>query len=936
MNIKIYAPAAIGGRGRAHLLHTGAIVVGLAFVLPTTPAFASDTSAPVETPAQNRDDIVVTGERSGTRDGAREEKKNSTAVTSVMSAEEIAEHPGGTIVDVLAHLPGLSSFSDMGLGQAATGEQEYVTIRGIDSSYNSYTLNGVRVPQADPGSRALSLKLLPPFGIQSVRVTKTPTVDMDGDAVGGSIDIRTPTAFDFGKTMVQATVQGNFSQMASDTGATAGGFSGQLAASHRYGDNFGVYVTAYYDRRNSAGQAVESTGYTPVLAAEAEETDYTKLTQGLAATGVRFDYYRNKITRYGGNISLDYHGATQRWYLQASYAHYQVTGEDTQHSILSGLGALYVNGTDYSPYGIMPGSYFQERDQTQKLATIKAGGSSQFGRLAADYSFSYGESRIARPNYVEGSLYAPPIAGYATDIGVSDPAHVNITWDSDATRDYVLSQNTDKLWKFQGSDSGSSERMYVGKADFKYDTGLGVLDRIDFGASVNFADRDQYQHQFFGNNGDNFVILGPDGEVRPYTDGAGPTVANMPGRNLSSFLDGSYGGVFRAYDRSIFENSVLPYKYTSQYGKDPTTGAIIGNPGAYTANDYNRNTVTGHENIVAAYVAANFKFDALQATLGLRYENTDFSASHYVVDGATGSFEKSGNNYDEFLPSLIVNYRPTDQLVFRGAIRRSFARPAFGLIASPVIISRNDITGEIQGISSGNPDLKPTEAWNYDATAEWYGPHSRLIALNLYYKHLNNFIYAATSSGSPPPANSATINNGGVVTSIPENGKDAELWGLELEASQKFDMLPGVLSGLGLQGSLTLQHSSADSGRADHFGRRTWLPRAPRTIYNIDLFYEKHGVRTDLTYQYQGLQLVGLTSNNLDSYLQPVKTLDFSLAYTLKGVTLTFSAKNLANDIQFYKTLGKGRTYLGTQDGGGNGSYVATGRFFSLAASYRW
>jgi hypothetical protein len=42
------------------------------------------------------------------------------------------------------------------------------------------------------------------------------------------------------------------------------------------------------------------------------------------------------------------------------------------------------------------------------------------------------------------------------------------------------------------------------------------------------------------------------------------------------------------------------------------------------------------------------------------------------------------------------------------------------------------------------------------------------------------------------------------------------------------------------------------------------------------------------------------------------------------------------NDIEFYKTLGKGTRYLGTQDGGGNGSWVQTGRFFTFSASYRW
>ncbi len=97
-----------------------------------------------------------------------------------------------------------------------------------------------------------------------------------------------------------------------------------------------------------------------------------------------------------------------------------------------------------------------------------------------------------------------------------------------------------------------------------------------------------------------------------------------------------------------------------------------------------------------------------------------------------------------------------------------------------------------------------------------------------------------------------------------------------------------------------------------------------------------YGISADLAYHYEGLQLVGLTSNNLDEYLQPVKSLDFSVSYPIYGVTFTVAAQNLLDDVEFYKTLGPSTKYLGTQDAGGNGSYVQTGRFITVKASYRW
>lgn len=467
-----------------------------------------------------------------------------------------------------------------------------------------------------------------------------------------------------------------------------------------------------------------------------------------------------------------------------------------------------------------------------------------------------------------------------------------------------------------------------------YDVQRGLLDTISAGAKYSSTDRYQYQHQFFGNNGDNFVITDANGVQRPFNNPAGPATSLLAGRNLSSTL-GDYAGTFRVLDRSTFENGVLPYIYTSQYALD-SNGNVVGNPGAYTINDYNRNTVSGNESIYAGYVSAKLKSGPLEAIAGLRYEYTDFSSSQWIVDGNTGSFTSTGNHYGEWLPSLIANWRPDQHLVVRGAVRRSFSRPAFGLIASPVTYTRNDITGAIDSISQGNPDLKPATAWNYDLSAEWYGPQDTLIEANAYYKSINNFIYTATTTGAMPSASSATINNGGVAVTMPENGKDAMIYGLSIDARHYFRNAPGLLSGFGVAGSLTLQHSSADSGRADHYGRRTWLPRAPQTIYNFDLLYDAHGLHADLSYQYQGLQLVGLTSNNLDEYLQPTKTLDFSVSYPVRGITFTVAAKNLTNEIMFYKTLGKTTQYLGTQDGGGNGSYVATGRFFTISATRKF
>ncbi len=926
--------------GRAASSRRGALVQAasvLALGAALSGAAASQALAQAASAGGAVDQVVVTASRWNTIEGAISEKKNDISVTSVVSAEEIAQRPAGNIVDVLSHVPGLSGYSDMGLGQAATGERQYVTIRGIDSSYNAYTLNGIRVPQADPGSRALSLRMFPPFGLQAVKVVKTPTSDMQGDAIGGIIDIRTPTAFDFTGPMTRIHAEGAWAGLADKLGGKAGGGTVQGEIARRFGPGgaFGVYFTAYYDQKNSMGEAIEIGGYVPTLAAEnGKVTDFSKA-NGLSATSVRYDGYQNKIQRYGGNFSLDWRTPRQSLYLQASYGHYEVTGDDVQRSISTGATSFYSNGTTFSPVGVRPGAYYQERDQTEQTGTLKLGGATNLDRLSLEYEVSAGYAENARPDYVEGSLYGPTDPGSAL-IDFSDPTKNGLTFGSPATAAYILGLDTVRLWKVQGSDSASTNAVYGAKFDAAYKVDGGWLDMLRGGLDINVSKRDQYQHQFFGANGGNFAIVRADGVIPPFTDSAGPAAGAIPGRNLPSFMDGTFPGTFRIFDRSVFQALAVPNKYMDHFGLDPVTGLVRGNPGAYTVNDYMRNSVHGTESIYAGYGEANLRFGDLQAIAGARYEYTDFDADVWQVDGAKGGFQNVANTYGQLLPSLNLVYRPSSPFVLRGAVRKSFARPAYGLIARSESVARNTLTDEIVSISRSNPDLKAAEAVNYDASIEYYGVKGTILEANVYHKDIDNFIYAAASAGGYPSANTESAPVGGVIISRPENGKSANLTGFEFNVRHTFAELPGAWSGLGVGVSATLQRSSADSGRPDHFGRKTWLPRAPRTMYNLDLFYNKYGVRANVSYQYTGLQLNGLTGNNLDTYLQPVKSVDLSLSYAFRKMVVSFAVKNLTDNVLFYKTLGKTTQYLGTQEGGGNGSYVETGRFFTLGVAYAW
>ena len=375
-----------------------------------------------------------------------------------------------------------------------------------------------------------------------------------------------------------------------------------------------------------------------------------------------------------------------------------------------------------------------------------------------------------------------------------------------------------------------------------------------------------------------------------------------------------------------------PYLYRSDYAIDPSTGlATWPNPGAYTQNDYYGGSADSRENIYAGYLSGDFAVGPVSVYPGLRYELTEFAGRYWVDDtAADGHFASTGQSYGELLPSLNLLWRADARWVYRASFRRSFSRPAMSLLVEPATVSTDGV------IEVGNPDLRPTTALNYDASVDYYGADGARFELSAFRKTLSHFIYTAVVTGTPPEANYTDAVDNGVTYSQPENGRSAWLEGLELEGRRQFVELPGPLSGLGLSANATLQRSDATNGRPDHFGRKTWLPRAPRIAYNVDLFWVRARFRTDLAFQYTGLQLVNLTSYNVDNFLQPSAVLDWSATADLGRFKVGLSVKNLTDSPEFWKTFGELKRYLGTQDGGGNGSYVVTGRTASLSLVAAW
>src|SRR6185312_795146 len=131
---------------------------------------------------------------------------------SVLSAEDLANtavHNAAEALGLLTSVNVLTTNAGSfigGVDSAARGEGMFTSVRGLDAEFNVNLVNGVTVAQGMPYSREVQLSLLPPSGLKTIILNKTSRADMDGDAIGGTVDFRTPTAFDYAQTFSSVTV----------------------------------------------------------------------------------------------------------------------------------------------------------------------------------------------------------------------------------------------------------------------------------------------------------------------------------------------------------------------------------------------------------------------------------------------------------------------------------------------------------------------------------------------------------------------------------------------------------------------------------------------------------------------------------------------------------------------------------------------------------
>ena len=129
-------------------------------------------------------EVVITGSFiNNTETGARSIEKNSLNVMNVVSARAIEISPDMTVGNVIARVSGVT------IERNSSGEGQYALLRGMDKRYNYTLVNGVKIPSPDNKNRFVPLDIFPSELLDRLEVTKALTADMEGDGIGGAINM---------------------------------------------------------------------------------------------------------------------------------------------------------------------------------------------------------------------------------------------------------------------------------------------------------------------------------------------------------------------------------------------------------------------------------------------------------------------------------------------------------------------------------------------------------------------------------------------------------------------------------------------------------------------------------------------------------------------------------------------------------------------------
>ena len=837
-------------------------------------------------------EIIVSAQMLGQSKAINQQLK-SDAIANFVSADKIKELPDVNAAEAISRLPGVAINRN-------GGEGSKVVIRGLDPKFTAININGVRLPSTSGTDRSVDLSLISPELLSGIELFKSPTPDMDGDALGGTINLNILKADDRPRASLKAI--GGYNDLAGQFRDYK--FTGSLSR-RVFADRLGVIATANVERFNRGSYSVGQ-GWGDKRNAILDTTLNIFDQEAHSLTLRREQEIRR---RYNASLGLDYaFGKTTDVTVLGIFS--RTTRDEVNHrenfSIENNSAAFQPNIRE-SAISL----YSASLSTRHKLRFMNV-------EWGVNYSETVGETplNIGYDFRTEGNDFSDG----ALD-NRSNPTRIYNFITTDVNRTYLSGANY--------VDSGNEESIATAFADFSVPFSIGdkVRATFKFGGKYRRNEKSRDYLEYY----DKLYYLQPNSTWNELNGGVeGATAIDPSGRTylgISNFLDEGAtltlednGGV----SRDIFfpfDESVLRRFYDLYGGTYPRDYFGI-------TNNYDL-----REDVAAGYLMLKFNIgERLTVIPGARYEHNDNVYNGIYAD-LNGDWGESGarnpstasTTYGRLLPHLHLKYKPLEWFDIRASYSTTLARPDFNYIVPATLVNRN---GELT-IDRGNPDLAPSTSRNYDLFLTAYSGELGLLSVGGFYKQITDAFYPVTlgvNNDSIAVANGLPASGfiGAQLTSY-SSSPESEVYGLELDIQSRLSFLPRPFDGLifNLNYALLYSNTTINSFREETecvvvrgrprcetsafaFQREANLIGQAEDILNTSLGYDIGGFSARVSASYQGSKITGYSSiADKDRYDASFWRMDAALKYRFnRRMNVFLNLNNLTNqqDVTYFRS----------------------------------
>ena len=762
-------------------------------------------------------EVKVSGSLQG-RVKAMNSQKSSVNINNVIASDQVERFPDANIGDALKRIPGINVQYDQ-------GEARFGHIRGTASEYNSVTINGERMPSAEAEIRSVQLDLIPAEMVQMVEVNKVVTPDMEGDAIGGSVNLITRS------NPVSRRISGQLG-----SGYNFLMSKPMTTGSLMYGDRFfdqrlGLVIAGSYHNHRLGSDNIEAEWDRLADKVEKPESLQGDERSAVFASDFQVRTYHVQRERQSYSMAMDY-AFTNNHRLEAkgiynrrkdwenrfrlNYKDIEVIHDGDDNVLRNDDGSLAWQSEirRETKGGVEENKYRRLEDQT--VMSYSLGGEHHFGNVGLDWNAAYSKASEERPNerYLNfrakeasvqpllGDTRKPNMLGRDADV-----ADLNGNFDlKDLTEEYQKTEDIDRSFGFNLSLPLS---------------GNGENSMLSFGGKLKQKEKmrtnDFYEHE-------------PLDEDAFLQDAL--SAGQLKDMTRSDFMAGDYkAGSFSK--KEFLGDLELD---GNAFEREQVLEELAGN-------------FEAEEQIYAAFLRYDQRWGKkLQTVAGVRYEQTkvDYKGFTYLVDEMGDEhLDPSGSrseDYGNVLPSLLLKYNVSDDLKIKAAWSNTLSRPRYF-----DLVPYRQVNYEDMEISIGNPDLVAATSMNLDLMGEWYLSGLGLVSAGAFYKDINDFFVKRVYFDYGYEGKEYKT------FSQPINGGDAQLFGFEAAFERRLDFLPGFLANLGVYTNYTHTKSKVKNfqleGRDDD---EVQLPGTPEHAFNASLDYESKKLTLRASLNYSG------------------------------------------------------------------------------------